>query len=101
MNNYLGWDSIKSLPAPKFMIYLGKALELGTGICLALGLFTRLSALFMFVDMMFVCFKVGQGRFYYEEQHPFLFGLLALVFFFTGPIKFGLDNYLFKGKKSY
>jgi len=101
MNNYLGWDSIKSLPAPKFMIYLGKALELATGICLALGLFTRLSALFMFVDMMFVCFKVGQGRFYYEEQHPFLFGLLALVFFFTGPVKFSLDHYLFKEKKSF
>jgi len=100
MNNYLGWDSIKSLPAPKFMIYLGKGLELVTGIFLALGLLTRLSALFMFVDMMFVCFKVASGKFYYEDQHPFLFALLALVFFFTGPVKFGLDNYLFNEKST-
>jgi putative oxidoreductase len=96
MSGYLEWDSIKSLPAPKFMIYLGKGLELVTGICLALGFITRLAALFMFIDMMFVCFKVASGKFYYEDQHPFIFGLLALVFFFTGPVKFGLDNYLFK-----
>lgn len=101
MSGYLERDVIKSLPAPKFMVYLGKALELATGICLALGLFTRLSALFMFVDMMFICFKVGHGKFYYEDQHPFLFGLLALVFFFTGPVNFGLDNYLFKEKKHF
>jgi len=43
MSGYLEWDSIKSLPAPEFMIYLGKGLELVTGICLALGLFTRIS----------------------------------------------------------
>ena len=85
----------------KFMVYLGKGLELVAGICLAMGLFTRLSALFIFVDMMFICFKVANGKFYYEDQHPFLFGMLALVFFFTGPVKFGLDNYLFKEKKSF
>lgn len=100
MSGYLEWDSIKSLPAPKFMTYLGKSLELVTGICLALGLLTRISALFMFVDMMFVCFKVAGGKFYYEDQHPFLFALLALVFFFTGPVKFGLDNYLFNPKRN-
>jgi len=30
-----------------------------------------------------------------------LFGVLALVFFFTGPVKFGLDNYFFKPKRIY
>jgi putative oxidoreductase len=100
MSGYLEWDSIKSLPSPKTMVYIGKGLELVAGICLAIGLFTRLAALFIFFDMMFICFKVAGGRFYYEDQHPFLFGVLALVFFFTGPVKFGLDNYLFKEKKS-
>ena len=101
MSGYLEWDSIKSLPSPKVMVYFGKGVELVAGICLAVGLFTRLAALFIFFDMMFICFKVGGGRFYYEDQAPFLYGVLALVFFFTGPVKYGLDNYLFKEKKSY
>jgi putative oxidoreductase len=101
MSGYLEWDSIKSLPSPKTMVYIGKGLELVAGICLAIGLFTRVAAQFIFFNMMFICFKVAGGRFYYEDQHPFLFGVLALVFFFTGPVKIGLDYYLFKEKKSY
>ena len=101
MKEYATWEVIKIMPSPLFMVYLGKVLELVTGILLAIGLFTRIAALFMFVNMIFICFKIGNGKFYYEDQHPFLFALLALVFFFTGPIKFGLDNYLFKKRKKY
>ena len=99
MDGYLEWPQIKSLPSPETMVYIGKGLELVAGICLAIGLFTRLSSLFIFADMMFICFKVGGGEFYYNDQAPFLYGVLALVFFFTGPVKFGLDNYLFQEKR--
>jgi len=88
---YMEWDVIKSLPAPEAFVYIGKGLELVTGICFALGLFTRIAAVFMATDMLFICFKVGSGKFYYEDQHPFLFALIALVFFFTGPVKWSLD----------
>lgn len=101
IKGYSEWEVIKKLPAPLFMAYLGKGLELLTGVCLAIGLFTRVASLFMFINMVFICFKIGNGKFYYEDQHPFLFALLALVFFFTGPVKFGLDNYLFKKRKKY
>lgn len=101
IKGYSEWEVIKKLPAPLFMAYLGKGLELLTGVCLAIGLFTRAASLFMFINMVFICFKIGNGKFYYEDQHPFLFALLALVFFFTGPVKFGLDNYLFKKRKKY
>ncbi len=96
LKGYAEWDVIKIMPAPLFMVYLGKGLELVTGVFLAIGLFTRMAALFMFLDMIFICFKIGNGKFYYEDQHPFIFALLALVFFFTGPVKFGLDNVFFK-----
>ncbi len=82
-------------------MYVGKGLELVSGIFLALGLFTRVAALLMFADMIFICFKVGNGKFYYEDQHPFIFALLALVFFFTGPVKFAIDNLIFKNRKKY
>ena len=99
MDVYLTWDVIKGLPAPQLMVYLGKGIEFFSGACLFVGLFTRVAALFMMVDMLFICFKIGNGRFYYEDQHPFLFALIALIFFFTGPVKWGLDFIIFKKNK--
>jgi len=101
IKGYTEWDSIKDLPSPIYAVYVGKGLELVSGIFLALGLFTRVAALLMFADMIFICFKVGNGKFYYEDQHPFIFALLALVFFFTGPVKFAIDNLIFKNRKKY
>jgi putative oxidoreductase len=62
------------------------------------GLITRIAAVLMVTDMLFICFKIGSGKFYYEDQHPFLFALIALVFFFTGPVKWSLDMLWF-GKR--
>jgi putative oxidoreductase len=92
---YAGWDSIKNMPMPLFMAYLGKGLELLTGLCFVAGLFTRIAAVVMAVNMLFICFKIGNGKFWYDDQHPFLFALLALVFFFTGPGGFSLDKLWF------
>ncbi len=101
IRSYTDWEAIKALPSPLIMVYLGKGLELVTGICLVLGLYTRIAAIFMCINMLFICFRVGGGKFWYEDQHPFIFALLALVFFFAGPVKFGLDNYLFTKRKTY
>jgi putative oxidoreductase len=87
MEGYTTWEAIRKLPAPVFMVYTGKAIELVTGILLTLGLYTRIATLLMAANMLFVCFYIGKGRFYYEDQHPFLFAMLALVFFFAGPGK--------------
>jgi putative oxidoreductase len=96
MNMYLGWDAIKALPFPVFLTYFGKVIELVTGICITLGVFTRPAALLLSLNMLFICFYIGSGKFYYEDQHPFLFALIAMVYFFTGSVKFGLDNHFFK-----
>ena len=101
MNEYAKWDTIKSLPAPAFLVYLGKGLELVPGILLIMGLFTRPAALLGAINMLFICFTIGNGNFYYEDQHPFFFAVLALVFFFTGPIKWSIDQLIFKRKTSY
>jgi putative oxidoreductase len=98
METYLGWDKIKVLPFPEFLTYVGKAIELAGGLLLAIGLFTRIASLLIIFDMLFICFYIGNGKFYYEDQHSFLFALLAIVFFFAGSVKFGLDNHFFKGK---
>jgi len=96
MANYQTWDVIKKMPSPVLMVYLGKGLEFVTGMCFVLGIFTRIAALLMAIDLLFICFVIGKGRFYYEDQHPFLFALLALVYFFAGPVKWSLDQRIFK-----
>lgn len=100
MSEYANWDVIKTLPFSNHMAYVGKGIELAAGICLALGAFTRVAALMIAITMLFICFRIGNGRFYYEDQHPFLFALLALIFFFAGPIKWAVDFKVFKGKSS-
>jgi putative oxidoreductase len=98
MNSYQEWEVIKNLPFPILLTYSGKAIELITGIFIALGLFTRIAALIMAGNMLFICFYIGHGKFWYEDQHAFLFAVLAMVFFFTGSVKGGLDDYFFKKK---
>ena len=93
MEEYAKWDVIQEMPAPLVMVYIGKGLEFFTGVCFAFGIFTRIAALLMAGNMLVICFKVGNGRFYYEDQHPFLFSVLALVFFFTGPVKWSIDQW--------
>jgi putative oxidoreductase len=93
MAEYATWDVIKNLPAGGFMVALGKWIELIAGIGLAAGLFTRLSAISIAAVMAFITFKVGGGRFWYEDQHPFLFVLLALVWFFIGGGPWSMDRW--------
>jgi putative oxidoreductase len=100
METYLEWDLIKALPAPEAMVYVGKGLEFFAGLFLMIGLLTRVAAVLIAVDMLFICFYIGNGRFYYQDQHPFLFAVLALVFFFTGPVRWSLDSLFFSSANS-
>ena len=92
MKGYTTWDSFKGFSFTAFMHYLGKGSELVAGILLALGLFTRLACIITVGTFIYITFFVGHGKFWYEDQHPFMFVLIALVFFFTGPGKWSLDN---------
>jgi putative oxidoreductase len=92
MDEYLKWDAIKKFPVPEIMVYLGKLIEFAGGIFFILGFFTRVAAVVMAINMFFICFYIGNGRFYYEDQHPFIFGLLCLVFFFYGAGTWSLDE---------
>jgi putative oxidoreductase len=98
MSQYQTWDEVRSLPDPVFMVYTGKTVEFITGICFVLGLFTRVAAILMAADMLFICFRIGSGKFWYEDQYPFLFALIAIIFFFAGPVRWSLDKMIFKKK---
>ena len=100
MNEYAGRDTFNPSSA-NVMVYSGKAAELIAGILFVLGLFTRIAALLTAGTMFYIAFFIGKGIIWYDDQHPFLFVLLAMVFFFTGPGIFSLDKYLFTKKRSY
>jgi putative oxidoreductase len=98
MADYAKWLSDLQFPAPAAMAYLGKASELVSGLGLLFGLLTRLNALLMAVPMLGICFGMGHGKFWYEDQHPFLFVLLGALFFFGGGGKWSLDARFFDKK---
>lgn len=94
MNDYAQWDMFKELPLGLVLVYLGKGAEFVAGILLALGLFTKIASGIIAVTMLSITFFVGHGKFWYEDQHPFLFVLLALIFFFNGAGSWSLDSKL-------
>src|SRR6476619_6327399 len=79
MNSYLQWDQFKDASAA-IRVYTGKIIELAGGLLLLAGLFTRLAALLIAGTMFYISFFMGTGKIWYEDQHPFMFVLLALVF---------------------
>lgn len=100
MNEYLTWDNFKQSNG-KLLVYAGKAAELLAGILFVLGLFTRIASLLTIGTMCYIAFFLGNGIIWNNDQHPFLFVLLALGFIFTGPGRYSLDHYLFKPKFRY
>ena len=95
MNEYMGWDIFKRSSSMSVMVYMGKAAELVSGVMFITGLLTRIASLILICTMLYITFFVGNGKIWYEDQYPFLFALLGLVFFFTGPGKWSMDNLLF------
>ena len=100
MQDYSKWMSDLKLPAPAFMSYLGKAIELIAGIFVLAGLLTRIAIIPIALTMLFICFFIGKGRIFMEEQHPFMFVLLSLLFFLAGPGRWSLDKAIFKDDRN-
>jgi uncharacterized membrane protein YphA (DoxX/SURF4 family) len=97
IDKYLSWDVFKTSYG-KPLVYAGKTAELAAGILFILGLFTRMASLLTIGVMGYIAFFIGKGIIWYDDQHPFLFILLSLVFIFSGPGSFALDNIIFKKK---
>lgn len=84
-------------PAPIFMGYVAKLVELAGAVLLAPGLFTRLITIPLMFNMVIVTIFMGGGDIF-NDRAATLFFVLFLTLFLTGPGKFSLD-YLFFGRK--
>jgi len=96
MKVYFDWEAFNKFNNPILMIFLGKIAELVAGILLTLGFLTRIGSLILICLMTYITFFVGEGRFWYQEQHPFLLILLGIIFLFYGGGKYSLDHLIFK-----
>jgi putative oxidoreductase len=80
-----------------FWAVLGGLTEFGGGIAMALGLFTRLAGLGLFVDMVMAMITVTWGTGINSSIHPpgyqlnIALGVLALVIALVGPGRVSLD----------
>jgi putative oxidoreductase len=95
MQGYIKWDVFKN-KAATVLAYAGKSSELIAGLLLTLGLLTRVGAVLLTGTMLYITFFIGQGRFWYEEQHPFMFVLFGVLFTFLGAGAWSLDGVLSK-----
>lgn len=91
MDEYAQWETFQG-PVASLLVYAGKGAELLAGLLFLLGLLTRLAAILAIGTFLYITFFVGGGRFWYQDQHPFLFVLLAALFFFAGPGSWNLDR---------
>ena len=98
MGDYAKWMTDLHFPSPYLMAFLGKGTELVAGILLLTGFLTRIAVVALIITMLIITFFMGKGNIFMDDQHPFLFVLLLLAIFFTGPGKFSLDNLLFREK---
>ncbi|MCA6078914.1 DoxX family protein [Fulvivirga sedimenti] len=90
MEMYMDWEQFRGR-GRYILVYAGKASELISGILLLVGLYTRIASILMIGTFFYITFFVGGGRFWYEDQHPFLFVLLGFIFFFTGSETWSID----------
>jgi len=97
MQLYTGWFVDKHYVQPAAWAYAGKIAEFLSGIGFVLGFLTRLAALASIAAFSGIIFLLGdKGKVFEGDQHPFLFILLAIVFYCTGPGALALDNIVFK-----
>ena len=100
LDNVTQFFASLGLPAPGPTAFFVSSFELVGGILLALGLFSRITALGIAVDMLVAyvtadrealfAFYSNPGKFYVADPYTFLFaGLLILIF---GPGKIALDT---------
>jgi putative oxidoreductase len=90
----------KGLPFPALLAYLTVFTELVSAACLAVGLFTRLAALMIWIEMSVIIavFQWQYGYFWTNRgiEYALLWWLLTLAIFFRGGGRYSLDRLLGK-----
>ncbi len=96
--DYGKWLKDLHFPVPVIMAYIGKGSEFVGGLLLVFGLFTRTACVLLILTFTGITFFIGHGKVLTEDQHPFLYVVLSLIYLFAGPGNLSLDNFFSRQK---
>jgi len=95
-------ETVRSLgaPMPATLALFSLAAELGGGVALILGLFTRLGAMLVFFHMLGAIFMVHAGHGLFARnggfEYPLVLAMTSLVFAAEGSRRYGIDGSLWR-----
>jgi putative oxidoreductase len=95
-------SAFERLGLPGYSVYIAGAVEAFGGLMLALGLYTRVAALLLLLDMGAAMWKYNFNEGIYavrEYELPLVLGLAALAVATTGAGPFSLDHLIYRGNK--
>ncbi|PWC34498.1 DoxX family protein [Azospirillum sp. TSO35-2] len=89
-------ENVLNLPFPWAFGYFIMFLETGGALMLAFGLFTRIVAPMIAVEMAAICFVLAPTWIWFQTgmEYPLLMGFLALYISFKGGSRYSLDRIL-------
>lgn len=95
-------SAFKGVGLPAYFFYIAGVIELAGGLMLALGLYTRLAALLLVLDMVAAIWKYNLSEGIYavgEYELPLVLGLAALAVATMGAGAFSVDDLIRRGDK--
>lgn len=98
INNFANFLNGYHIPFPLFSAYLSKTVEFFGGLCLIIGLCTRISCLLMIINMAVATFVTQRSDLLGDAIHTFLLLLICTVIFFSSLDKFTLDKIIWGEK---
>ena len=97
MQGYVGFFTNLGLTPAEPWVYFVGAVEFIGGLLLAIGLFTRIAAAAIAIQMLYIVFFINwaNGFFWTPKagiEYPLLWGIVALAFFIMGGGRYSVDR---------
>ena len=101
MAGHTGMMELYNIPMPAVTAYLSKGGELLSGVLLLLGLFTRVGAVIVIVNMFVATFFAMRSNIFgdFQAEISFTYLLIGLVLLLNDSTAFSLDRILGKQKE--